>query len=95
MITIRAANANPTEKFVLSGSDSRTAAGSGVIQMVSGSLSNRVVVGPNANRGWLRLNLKDVKLTPALSPVMRGATVLLMMAVPMVVYALRSRRRSA
>ena len=94
-VTVSAMLASPPEKFIISGSDSRTAGGAGAIQMVAGSLSLRNVVGTNANRAWLRLNLVEVPGTPALTPLMRGATVLLMMAVPAVVYTIRSRRRAA
>lgn len=47
------------ERFVLSGADNRGANGAGTIQLVAGTLSHRVTSGPNANRGWIRLNLKD------------------------------------
>jgi hypothetical protein len=44
------------EIFVLSGSDSRVS-GVGAISLVAGSVSNRGVSGPNANRGWLNLTV--------------------------------------
>ena len=94
-VTISAMLASPAEKFIISGSDSRTAGGAGAIQMVAGSLSLRNVVGTNANRAWLRLNLRELPALPALTPLMRGVTVALMMALPTVAYAIRSRRRSA
>ena len=56
------------EKFTLSGKDSRDALGNGMLSMVSGALSTRVTTGPNANRGWLRLDLSD-HIIPASSPV--------------------------
>lgn len=54
------------ETFTLTGKDDRTILGGGTISMVSGSLSVRTASGPNANRGWVRLNL--FKKVPAASP---------------------------
>lgn len=55
------------EVFTITGMDSRTAGGAGTIQLVSGSLSQRVTSGPNANRGWVRLDLIAGQLVPAMS----------------------------
>lgn len=68
-----------TEKFVLEGKDSRTANGGGTIQMVSGSVSNRVTTGPNANRGWVRLILASPAAVPSMSVYGLAATVALML----------------
>ncbi len=69
-----------TETFTLSGKDSRTANGGGTIQMVSGSVSARTVSGPNANRGWVALELSPaIAGTPALSPLAQGAAAGLML----------------
>jgi sugar lactone lactonase YvrE len=46
------------EVFTLTGMDSRVN-GVGTLSLVSGSLSNRADTGPNANRGWLRLNVPE------------------------------------
>jgi hypothetical protein len=68
MIAARAPGAAGTpEHFFLSGMSSRTTGGAGVIQMVSGSLSTRMASGPNANRGWVRLNLVPFTKTPSIS----------------------------
>jgi len=52
------APATPPERFWLSGSDMRVN-GVGNISLVSGSLSDRALSGPNANRGWLTLSLPE------------------------------------
>ncbi|MFP8871101.1 MAG: hypothetical protein VCB43_06590 [Myxococcota bacterium] len=44
------------EIFVLTGGDSRVS-GVGAISLVAGSVSNRGISGPNANRGWLNLTI--------------------------------------
>jgi len=50
------ANAGPTpEIFVITGSDGRASDGTGSISLVSGSVSARLLTGPNSNRGWLNL----------------------------------------
>ena len=50
--------AGPPEVFWLSGTDMRVS-GIGNISLVSGALSTRALSGPNANRGWLSLNLPE------------------------------------
>lgn len=52
------APATPPEQFFASGTDMRVA-GVGNISLVSGSLSDRNLSGPNANRGWLSLTLPE------------------------------------
>jgi len=52
------ANAGAPEVFVLTGSDVRQGTGQGSVSLVSGSVSNRQVTGPNANRGWLNMSIK-------------------------------------
>ncbi len=50
------------EVFFLSGTDMRgtgTMIGAGNVSLVSGSLSLRLLSGPNANRGWLSLTLPE------------------------------------
>jgi hypothetical protein len=79
MLTISATLAVPPEKFILSGADSRSAGGAGLLQMVSGSVSKRVTVGNNANRGWLRLNLREVDNIPTMSARGLAATAALML----------------
>jgi len=54
--------------ITITGMDSRTPGGAGTIQLVSGSLSTRRFSGPTANRGWVRLELREINRTPALSP---------------------------
>jgi len=63
------------EKFTLEGKDSRTAAGGGTIQMVTGTVSARPASGANANRGWLRLTLAPQVSVPSMSWVGLSATV--------------------
>lgn len=45
-----------TEAWTVTGSDNRVG-GVGTISLVSGALSTRTLSGPNANRGWLHLNI--------------------------------------
>jgi hypothetical protein len=57
MLTVTAPFAlGAAEVFTLTGSDARVS-GVGSISLVSGSLSNRAISGPNANRGWLNLSM--------------------------------------
>lgn len=55
-ITVSQPGANPAEIFFLSGADNRVS-GVGNISLVSGALSLRNLSGPNANRGWVSLQL--------------------------------------
>jgi len=55
-ITISQPVAVPPEVFFLSGTDTRLA-GQGNLSMVSGALSLRALSGPNANRGWVQMQL--------------------------------------
>ncbi len=66
-ITIDVPSASPMEHFTLSGTDMRNANGNGMISMVAGSLSDRTLSGPNANRGWLKLVIGNETFVPALS----------------------------
>ena len=63
------------EKFTLTGKDERTAAGGGTISLVSGALSTRIITGPNANRGWVRITMNGLNPadTPTMSPVALAA----------------------
>jgi len=71
MLTISAPlAAGAPEIFTITGMDNRTAGGAGTIQLVSGSLSQRTLSGPNADRGWLRLDLVPFVATPAMPPAM-------------------------
>ncbi len=63
------------EKFTLSGKDSRTIHGAGTIQMVAGALSARTTSGPNANRGWIQLELGTLTPVPSMSPLGLAAMV--------------------
>jgi hypothetical protein len=47
-----------SERFTITGMDSRVD-GIGTISLVSGALSHRPLVGPNGNRGWLRLTVPE------------------------------------
>jgi len=78
-IVIQNSAATPAETFTLSGKDARTAGGGGSIQMVSGALSSRLATGPNANRGWVRLELSPVAGVPSMSPVGLATTAVLML----------------
>jgi hypothetical protein len=66
--------ADPDEKFTLSGKDSRTAGGVGTIQLVAGSVSTRTTSGPNANRGWIQLDLGSLAPLPSMSSYGLAAT---------------------
>ncbi len=67
-LTLSASTAAPPELFVLSGTDTRNATGVGMISMVAGSLSQRTLSGPNANRAWVKLIIGNGDpLVPALS----------------------------
>ncbi len=81
------------ENFVLSGSDGRTAGGAGTIQLVSGSLSQRAFSGPNANRGWVRLELESGTDVPSLSSAGLAALSASLLAVA--VFAMVRRRARA
>jgi hypothetical protein len=58
LITVSQPGAAPPEIFFLSGTDMRVA-GVGNVSLVSGSLSDRALSGPNANRAWLRLAMPE------------------------------------
>jgi hypothetical protein len=77
------------EKFTLSGKDARTINGGGTISMVSGALSRRNASGPNANRGWVRLDLVPVPGVPSMSWMGLAATAGLMLVTAG--YAMRRR----
>jgi hypothetical protein len=59
---------------MLTGKDARNASGAGVIQMVSGAMSQRTTTFDNANRGWVRLELVALPGVPSMSPVGLAAT---------------------
>jgi len=89
-IIITNMNAAPTpEVFTISGMDDRTNAGGGTIQMVSGSVSDRALSGPNGNRGWVRLELQPVFGVPSMSRLGLAATAGLLLLTAG--YALRRR----
>ncbi|MCH7600791.1 MAG: hypothetical protein IH973_13635, partial [Myxococcales bacterium] len=77
VISAPAAEGAP-EVFILTGKDSRTAGGGGTIQMVSGSLSTRLVSGDNANRGWVEFTLLPVGSGSAMGPIGIGIAASLM-----------------
>ena len=82
MLTIKATLAGGApETWMLTGKDNRNTKGVGAIKMVSGALSQRTVTGPNANRGWVKLNLMRTPEpgVPALSPMALAATAGLML----------------
>jgi hypothetical protein len=47
------------EKFVRTGFDGRNSTGSGLVTLVSGTVSNRSLSGSNGNRGWLTLRIPE------------------------------------
>lgn len=70
MITLSAPAAKGgAEVWMITGKDTRTAGGGGTIQMVSGSLSTRVLTGDNANRGWVQLTLLPTGTASAMGPI--------------------------
>jgi hypothetical protein len=75
MITVKATLATGgSESWMLTGKDARNASGAGVIQMVSGAMSQRTTTFDNANRGWVRLELVALPGVPSMSPVGLAAT---------------------
>ena len=96
MLTISAGAASPAELFMITGGDTRNTSGVGVIQMVAGSLSQRLLItGPNANRAWVRLEIDQLlDDVPALSRPMRGVAVGIILLVT-VGFVMRSRLRKA
>jgi len=67
-VTISQPGAGPPEIFFQSGTDMRVA-GVGNVSLVSGALSVRALSGPNANRGWLSLNLVNTPEPMAIAGV--------------------------
>jgi hypothetical protein len=60
--------AGQPELFTISGSDNRVN-GVGTISLVAGSMSNRSLSKPNANRGWMNLTIgKAIPGAPAVPP---------------------------
>jgi hypothetical protein len=59
MLTVSVTNnVGPSpEMFILSGSDARAVNGAGAMSLVAGSVSARLLSGPNANRGWLNMQI--------------------------------------
>ena len=84
MITMMAPlAAGAPETFTITGMDNRGANGAGTIQLVAGSISDRVKSGPNANRGWIRLTMRTLPIaTPAVPPsaLVAGAGLMLLAA---------------
>jgi hypothetical protein len=79
------------EVFVLTGGDSRVS-GVGAISLVAGSVSNRGVSGPNANRGWLNMTIgSELGALPSMSGPGIAALVGLMSLAGS--YAMRQRNR--
>jgi hypothetical protein len=91
MLTISAPAAGGAgELWMLIGKDARhEVSGGGVLQMVSGALSQRAATGDNGNRGWVRLVLVGPEEVPALSPMALAATAGLMLLAAG--YAMRRR----
>jgi len=84
MLTIAATLAGGVgETWMLTGKDLRNGNGIGRIQMVSGAVSTRALSGDNANRGWIRLDIGQLKPAnvPALSPLSLAAMAGLMLLV--------------
>ena len=76
LITISQPGAGPPEVFFLSGTDMRVA-GVGNVSLVSGALSVRALSGPNANRGWLSLDLVATAPEPSVALGLGGALAML------------------
>lgn len=62
------------EIFLRTGADGRNANGSGIVTMVSGTVSARTLSGPNANRGWITMRIPEPGVLAA------GSSALLMLA---------------
>jgi hypothetical protein len=52
-------NLGPPEVFIRVGTDARDADGNGVVALVSGSVSERSISGPNSNRTWVTLEIPE------------------------------------
>lgn len=95
MITVtNAAALGSAETFTLTGGDNRTAAGAGTISLVSASVSNRLLSGPNANRGWLNLTLGAAGFNPAV-PAMSPQSLAAIFGLVALAGAYALRRRSS
>jgi hypothetical protein len=95
-IQIKAPNAlGAPETFTISGADNRTAGGAGTIQLVAGSLSDRVLSGPNANRGWISLTLSPSQAVPTMNEWARIITIGLMGLLTVGFFVARRRGESA
>jgi hypothetical protein len=77
------------ETFTITGADNRTAGGAGTIQLVAASLSDRVLSGPNANRGWVQLDLITDLAVPTMGEWARVATIVLMAALTVGFFVVR------
>jgi hypothetical protein len=53
------ANLGPDEIFIRTGTDRRNQAGSGVVSLVTGAISERVISGPNGNRTWVTYEIPE------------------------------------
>jgi len=67
MLTIQVTALTTPETFTMTGSDARVN-GVGTLSLVAGSISNRTLSGPNANRAWLNYTVGPIVVpTPAIS----------------------------
>lgn len=59
MLTVSVTNnVGPSpEVFIMNGSDARAVNGAGALSLVAGSVSARLLSGPNANRGWINMQI--------------------------------------
>lgn len=72
-ISVTQNNGDP-EIFIRTGADGRTPNGSGIVSLVSGTVSKRSLSGPNGNRGWVTLRIPEPGVLAA------GSSALLMLA---------------
>jgi hypothetical protein len=104
MLTASAPTAGPPEKFTLSGSDARSTVsknkapgapdhgGIGNLSLVAGGFSQRSISGPNANRGWLNLEIGPVVSHIPVLPIY-GAAALVGLTALSGAYVLRRRNK--
>ncbi len=87
---VQSTAAGAPETFTLKGSDARVS-GIGKISLVAGGVSQRVASGPNANRGWL--NLQVTPRVPSLSSWGIGSLAFLLLGIGAAGRALARRKK--
>jgi hypothetical protein len=58
-VTVTQVQGGTSEMFIRTGTDARTAAGNGVVALVTGSMTARDISGGNSNRTWITLEIPE------------------------------------